>query len=92
MAKMNVLNGWTKTLITVAGIIFAAGILYACVTNNSFRIKTNTINIKEVDNKADKNCNDVTGLSKDVFYIRKQVDTNAKVQQQILTEIKELQK
>ena len=62
------------------------------VRNNSEKIVTNSADIREVGKKADSACDEVIGLQKDVFYIREKVDTNAKVQQQILNEIKELKR
>lgn len=86
------LNGWTKTLVTIAGIVFAAGVLYACVANNTKRIDVNVKSIEKVDDKTDRDRNYIIGLQKDVFYIKEKVDRNAIVQQEILREIKELKK
>jgi len=88
----NKLNGWTKTLVTIAGIVFAAGVLYACVSTNTKKIDVNVKNIEKIDDRTDENRNYVIGLQKDVFYIKEKVDRNAVVQQEILREIKELQK
>ena len=85
MAK-NGLNGriW-QIMAYIAGIIFAAGIAYGVINNNSRRIEN-------VNSKVDNACRDVIGLQKDVFYIKEKVDSNAKIQQQILKEIQELKK
>ena len=88
----NKLNGWTKTLVAIAGTIFAAGVLYTCVSMNTKKIDVNVTGIAKVDGRTDEIRNDVVGLQKDVYYIIQKVDRNAVVQQQILAEIKELQK
>lgn len=86
-------NGTNGNLIKwIVGLIFAAGVVYATTQVNQGRVTKNAEQIEKLDNKTDKVCNDVIGLQKDVFYIKEKVDTNAKVQQQILTEIKELRK
>jgi len=82
-------NG-SKWIQWVVGIIFLAGIAYATIYVNSGRITASVADIKAVSEKTEKACNDVIGLQKDVFYIKEKVDTNAKVQQQILREIREL--
>ena len=85
-------NGRSKLYIWVLSIIFVAGITYATIYVNAGKIADNVTDIKTVSGKVDTARNDVIGLQKDVFYIKEKVDTNAKVQQQILDEIKELRK
>ena len=87
MAK---LNGWTKLLIWTVSILFLAGFTYATIYANSGKISDNKTDISKVSDKVDEACGQVIGLQKDVFYIKEKVDNNAKVQQQILTEIKEI--
>ena len=69
-----ILNGWTKTVIAILGIVFAAGILYACVTQNTDKINVNCDTLHEIDGKVDSNTKEVVGLKKDVEYIREKVD------------------
>lgn len=88
----NYLNGRTKLIIWIFGIIFLAGVTYATIYVNAGNISDNSEDIEKVESRTEKTNSEVVGLKKDVFYIKEKVDYNSKVQQQILDEIKELRK
>jgi len=84
------LNGWTKMIIAIVSVIFMAGVAYTMIYVNSDRIGSNRQVIEKLDGKVEVACKEVTGLQKDVYYIKEKVDNNAKVQQQILDEIRSI--
>ena len=75
-------------------ILFSAGAVYGVV---HFRLTAVEANVKEVKGNV-KLCDDMTtenrieliGIKKDIEHLGEKVDRNYTVQQQILTEIKEL--
>lgn len=105
MAKNNEKFRWfMKTMITLAVIVVAAaiawGVLKERVNNNKARI----IAIEEIDlpnvegdieyhdDRLYEQEKEVFGLKKEVGYLGEKVDRNYEVQEQILSEIKELRK
>ena len=85
-------NGNTKIIIWVISIVFLSGIAYATIYVNAGNICDNETEIKQIDIKVGELSDKTIGIGKDIYYIKRQVDTNAKVQEQILTEIRAIQK
>lgn len=103
MAKMN--NAiLVKIGIWLAVIVFAAGGFYLLVNfrldaveSDVKRIKTNDLpgiedDIDYHDDRLYEQEKEVFGVKKELGYLTEKVDRNYKVQEQILTEIKELRK
>lgn len=76
-----------KIGIYVIGIVFAAGSIYAVV---HYRLGAVEEDVEACDKTATENKIELVGVKKDIGYLTEKVDRNYTVQQQILTEIKEL--
>ena len=84
MAKLN--NGTLFRMATYfAAILFTAGCVYGVVHHRLNAVEGKVPNI-------DKNTLELVGVKKDIGYLTEKVDRNYTVQQQILTEIKEIRK
>lgn len=79
----NIKLSWSKLriILVIAGILITIGIVYATINNNSVRIE-------KVEDKAETNQIDIVEIKTDIKYIRKSVDDNTVIQQEILKEIR----
>ncbi len=90
MAKNNEKFRWlAKTAIALVVIVVATAVAWGVLKE---RVNNNRDRIVVVEEKAEENKTATIGLTKDIGYLTEKVDRNYTVQQQILTEIKELHK
>ena len=61
------LNGYTKFMVWVAGIVFGLGIIYATISFN-------TEKIDEVKIASTQNREDIIGMKRDISHIKEGVD------------------
>lgn len=77
----------------IIAVVFSAGAVYAVVHYRLNTVEGDVKHIKEVKvPEINQNKLELVGVKKDIGFLGEKVDRNYTVQQQILTEIKELHK
>lgn len=71
----------------VVGVAFIAGGFYLLV---SYRLEAVEVDVDACEETTTENKLELVGVKKDIGYLSEKVDRNYAIQQQILTEIKEM--